>query len=332
MANVSWWQRAYTVFKLRVIAARLGMPVDELKEALYRVHPLLDEPSVSLCFRNLGGKNNLGMFLHLGHSAKPLAISKLMDRSMAQREYRLLQWQSSADAADIAPAVVDCRELSEDVSVLTTRFAETPVPFEVEHMLRLHQQLGSFQAPANTDWSGVNRELQPTTPIKALLCGFVTETDQARMAQFLDKYLSQQLSYGERAAIRSSIEPAMAWLVAYWPTLQTAPHWGLVHGDFKRQNILQDDLSSTYLGIDLEYYCHGLRVWDLAFFYSRGNYTVADMLQHTGYSGELANVLVCCYLIASLSHYKKKREPQQLATRIEPAADWLQQAFSNTAA
>ena len=90
MAWVQWWQQAWTAFRLRRTASRLQLPEAALRSALGDVHPQLDDAPVTLALRNLGGKNNSGMVLHVGASGGPLAVSKLMDRTMAQREYRLL--------------------------------------------------------------------------------------------------------------------------------------------------------------------------------------------------------------------------------------------------
>lgn len=82
---------------------------------------------------------------------------------------------------------------------------------------------------------------------------------------------------------------------------------GFVHGDFKKSNMMLDSKKELKL-IDFQYYCQGIRVWDLAFYFSKSKLSfskglgiVLDKLP----SENEKQYLAFLYIFALLLHSKE---------------------------
>jgi thiamine kinase-like enzyme len=95
-----------------------------------------------------------------------------------------------------------------------------------------------------------------------------------------------------------------------------------VHGDFKPQNILTDN--DGYKVIDCQYYTYGIRLWDLAFLYSKDVNGFSRIINHID-AHDLRDeklLLVFFYLIASLMSVKQKRAKKIIEMKIIPAVEY----------
>jgi hypothetical protein len=105
---------------------------------------------------------------------------------------------------------------------------------------------------------------------------------------------------------------------------------GLVHGDFKQQNILND--FNRYKVIDCQYYTYGIRLWDLAFLYSKDEcgfeYIKSNISAFRSLNERL--LLVFFYLLASLINVKKKRMNKVIIKKISPALEYLMLLLSSS--
>ena len=113
--------------------------------------------------------------------------------------------------------------------------------------------------------------------------------------------------------------------------IDLSPHTGLVHGDFKWQNIMHSPNESGYRMIDLQYYTVGIRLWDLAFFYAKQTLPISDILR-------LFNIYYPCslferrlfsflYILVAILHLKPKRAKGLVCEKVLPALEILSKDY-----
>ena len=106
--------------------------------------------------------------------------------------------------------------------------------------------------------------------------------------------------------------------------------YGLVHGDFKKENIMTDE-EGNFKVIDLQYFTYGIRVWDLAFYYSKESRGFTELypklLQSFSWRKIERDTFIFFYLVASALHVKKKNIQKIASLKLEPAIKCLSECL-----
>lgn len=106
--------------------------------------------------------------------------------------------------------------------------------------------------------------------------------------------------------------------------------YGLVHGDFKKKNIMADE-KGNYKVIDLQYFTYGIRIWDLAFYYSKDSRGFEEiyhkLLQNFSWTKIESATFIVFYIIASILHIKTKNCQKIVKFKLDPAIIYLSSCF-----
>ena len=84
-----------SIKKRKQLKAVLGTDISSLQKTIEQalIKTLNVQVAIQSRYYDLGGLNNLGMFIHkLEYQEKPVAISKLQNSLAARREYRFQSW------------------------------------------------------------------------------------------------------------------------------------------------------------------------------------------------------------------------------------------------
>jgi hypothetical protein len=283
-------------------------------------------------FRDLGGANNYGMLMHYSEDNKALAISKIEQNLLAEREYRFLKWQKdyresclSAEPFGLTPV------LGTQYSCFISSVLEHPKQFSYAKAECLFDNLGQrpdllSKLALFERKEDLKNELDDSTKIKSILVHLVSKFGTIDSEEFYKKFLQDRESlFLNDYDIFICIKGLMDDIFTKLKTCDLEHYEGLVHGDFKSQNILEGD--TAYKVIDCQYYTYGIRFWDLAFLYSKdisGFKNIKIYLERLPSFEEKALTLFF-YIIASLINVKKKRANAVMINKISPAAEYIKQ-------
>lgn len=276
---------------------------------------------------NLGGLNNIGMYLHSidKNHRNTFSISKIQPAQDAWREYNFIRWNET-QRLDLCPAGHSITEIGNgNFAIICTDFLKKPRAYSPCRIHALHQRLAvasSQRSHLGSD-DDLIKAVAPNTPIKNVLRGLVSEKKSDKVNSWCIKFID------ERSSLFGDIERPVRGLFSYisqnWEIL-TEPA-SLVHGDFKSQNILEDN-TGRYRLIDLQYYLPGQPMWDLSFYYSKYDSGFNDAwrdFEENGYYNDQQRLLfVFFYVIASSINVKAKRREYVLSTKILPALSILE--------
>lgn len=303
------------------------IPPRKLLDILGSASGKLKLTSLNLEVADFGGANNQGMFLHYqdGQSTA-VALSKLQPSELAEREYRFMQWSHDRQL-NLTADPVSLLSVNDQLGMLSSSFLKKPDNYLPSAIHSLHWRM--VEASASLPFLGspaeLRAEVSPVTPIRKLLNGLVSEQDPSRAALFCHDYIEHR-----RAVLGANLTERMHELTAKimisWTDLFESES-GLVHGDFKRQNILAVT-DHDYRVIDLQYYLQGMRTWDLAFYYSK--YEEGFVYCHSCYRGANRiyqtsdeSLFVFFYLLASMLKIKPKHRDRILERKIRPALNYF---------
>ncbi len=280
-------------------------------------------------YANLGGANNLGTFLHYEDgSTSPFALSKIQHCSLAQREHRFMHW-SDQTGCNLTARFYNLQSLDESTSVLCSAFLQQPVRHDVSAVHDLHaRMLSAYSQIATLDSEqNLRSQILPDSPIQEVLHHLITEPDPDHVNAYLKKYFRRcaaDHSWGDGGRFLRLVTP----MVDSWPGIRSHDK-GLIHGDFKKQNILAAS-PGDYRLIDHQYYTIGIRTWDLAFFYhkrDRDGFEVAlrdfreGVSSHPGPSERLFCML---YLVAACIRIKPEHRQAIVERKIDPVIRHLE--------
>lgn len=284
-------------------------------------------------FRDLGGVNNHGMLLHYSvQSNQPVAISKIEESSLADREYRFLTWQEEFRANTLGAVPFGLTTVSEQgYSCLITSVLEHPKVFSYSQAQQLFHALG--QQPGKVSFlslsgekEGLKDEINDSTRIKSILVHLVSQFGSENCESFYKTILQEREGvFKNNQDLFTTLQPLMNSIYTKLQSYDMTLHEGLVHGDFKQQNIME--CGDSYRVIDCQYYTYGIRLWDLAFLYSKDANGFDNIKQEIEKLPLLEDRLLVLffYVIASLINVKKKRANKVIVFQIYPATSYANQ-------
>lgn len=284
-------------------------------------------------FRDLGGANNEGMLLHYStQSQQPVAISKIEESALAEREYRFLTWQKNHRSNALAATPIGLFPTTAPRhSCFISSVLEHPKSFSYLKAQQLFEQLGKdtkllAHLSLTNNAEDLKDELDDSTKIKSILVHLVSQFGTANAERFYKAFLKERVAlfdHDQRLII--SLQTLMNRIYTVLKSYDMSLYEGLVHGDFKQQNIME--CRGSYRVIDCQYYTYGIRVWDLAFLYSKDKRGFTNIKQHIENNSlyEEKLLMIFFYIIASLINVKKKRIRGVIDYQIAPASLYADQ-------
>jgi hypothetical protein len=279
-------------------------------------------------FRDLGGVNNLGMLIHYSiiHN-RAVAISKIEENSLAEREYRFLVWQERYRKCALSAVPIGVAKIQDYTCFISSVLAQ-PQSFSYSLAERLFQTMGQdsellSHLALNGSKEGLSDEIDDSTKIKSILVNIVSQFNTENSGIFYKTFLLERESlFFTNPVMFSKLTSVMSDLYDYLVTRDLKSYEGLVHGDFKPQNILQD--GEVYKAIDCQYYTYGIRLWDLAFLYSKdeGGFDKVKFRIDTLKKIDEKLFVLFFYLLASLINVKKKRARTTINNKLIPALNY----------
>lgn len=283
-------------------------------------------------YKMLGGSNNLGFLSHEWPSQALLQtlpqtkccwITKFALNEMLKRESFFLQWHqiNVATKKQFAPEWLTAGKLGEsNVSfIVTERLTPIKSPSfkQVAELYRACKAGGGiFQTTKTLPL------LESGSRIRDVLLHLVSQFDSPEAKVFLGQYFGERK--GLLLAYQTEIEQIQKTLDKAFLVIGTIKQesLGFVHGDFKASNMMLCNEKRLKL-IDFQYWCYGVRVWDIAFFLSKQkmsfDQTVPVFMHFLTLSEQEKKLLVFFYTMAVLLHPKPKQFKWQFKNQLLPA-------------
>ncbi len=279
----------------------------------------------------LGGANNLGFLRHtLVSQSLPQTqknwITKFALNKLLIRESFFLQWhqENIETKKQFAPEWLTSGQLGESNVLFIVSECLRPIKspnFEqVAELYRACKAGGDIFQTIKTPHT--LPPLEPGSRIRDVLVHLVCQFDSPDASVFLDHYIK------ERNILLSSFSTEMAYvqktLKRTFLVIRENIHdcLGLVHGDFKASNMMLRDEKKLKL-IDFQYWCYGVRVWDIAFFLSKQKIdfqrSVPVFIECLVLSEQEKKLLIFFYVVAVLLHPKPKQFHWQFKHQLLPA-------------
>lgn len=322
--------------KRRQLKAVLGTDISSLQRTIEQalMNALNVQVDINSCYHDLGGLNNLGMFIHkLEHQDKPFAISKLQNSVAAGREYRFQRWQENYAANQLSAKAFFLGVLKdEDYSWVSGEIlykAENLSDIEVKALFDKLSVSAENLKDLSLDGSvrSLVYELEDNTKIKSVLLNLISQLGTENAAKFTKRFFNERKSLLSCSnGLYEKLDNLFTKYFSHVLKEDISFMYGLVHGDFKKQNIMLDEEGNCKV-IDLQYYTYGIRIWDLAFYYSKESRDFSEI-----YSNLLKNfswriieleTFIIFYLIATTLHIKNKNAQKIISLKVSPAVDCL---------
>lgn len=303
--------------------------VDELLDQInFQLRSLL--PRLGIVggqFVNLGGFNNTGMLLHNSNSGDLKAFTKIQMSDLAEREWRFLAWQAKHFNNQIsAQPYLNGVVVGGRLGWLTTEPLWPAGTIQFSELELLYSRLGVCNEKLDYlsltgKKEGLASDISDDTKIKSLLVHLVSGSGSEKNIRYMEDY------YDSRSKVLSGVISKRYYLDILEFIYQSDEIVkGLVHGDFKRQNIMRDD-SGCLKVIDLQYYTYGRRVWDLAFYFSRIDCNVGEVFKLlTGskyFTSSEIKAFFIFYIVACSISVKNKKINKVRGLMIKPALQAL---------
>ncbi len=324
----NWLRTARAIARVHNICNENSINPRILLDVLGEASGQLRITTLNLEYAELGGVNNQGMFLHYGDSGRtPLALSKIQAPELAEREFRFIRW-SDEQGEKLTAEPVYYRQLSSDLAVTSSTFLKQPSRYLPSAIHALHWRLMQVNDYENAlgDSTTLRAQVRPDTNIRKVLHHLISEESAGKALDFIETFLEERRAIlGQRVLERIMVVARI--VMSNWEALFEREA-GLVHGDFKRQNILSVS-DFDYRLIDLQYYLVGIRSWDLAFYYSKyeEGFTYA-LMDYRGANRILRtsdeSLFVFLYLIASSLKIKPKHREQVMRRKLLPALSYFE--------
>lgn len=284
-------------------------------------------------FVDMGGANNLGMLCHhLIGDVEPLFATKLESCRLAEREYFFLKWQQETQIEEewVAADIVCCTHLgSSDICGLTMEYLHTPKVHDDQGVIDLYRRMGKLTKYLSSMPNAIQHEnlieipLEANTKITRTIKYIVTQLHHPDAYQVAKEFMEK------RKSVFSGWEREYQKIVQFISDsaflsedFNFDQHYGLLHGDFKKDNILSDCKGRLKV-IDLQYYSYGARLWDMAFLCSKEKEWFGGI--HNKFIRPLAlspteyRIFVLLFVLADLLHVRKSNVKRKLTMHVLPA-------------
>lgn len=310
------------------VASSLGVSGTTLISSLGR--SLEQEPfsALRIEYADFGGRNNSGMFLHYKLGEKtPFAISKIQPMYMAEREARFMRWQQDCAELLLSPKLMSLSEIAgTDYAIMCSEYVESTGVVSADRVHELHNRFSCTDYHDLGLVQDLNAEIVPDTPIKDVLKGLVSKSASEDISLYLRHFLAVRDDRFQRHPESwAHICRILTMFSGHWSTYSGS--LGLVHGDFKKQNILSGD-GEKYTAIDLQYYLVGQTTWDMSFYYSKRSTFILAWSDYCSCSKrchvEDARFLAF-YIIAILINIKRKHVKREVELKLLPATRLLEE-------
>lgn len=281
----------------------------------------------------LGGFNNL-FFIEHREKNQIKYISKIGVNHLLERENIFFEWQQVVESSAITPKKIDFRQINNSLlSCLTMSYMTVCKEIKPTSLLVLYKLLGqqsmflSTLKNAEKNKFGYQFERFGDTKILMLLNEFVTQLHLPSSFQYIKSYLFERKNlFSDYPDVLIQINRLVCQVDHHRQINDVTLYYGLIHGDFKKGNFVQDDRGDLKV-IDLQYYQYGARLWDLAFFCSKEKMDFTQIkekivlpLNISNFEKELFSLF---YIVALLLHAKKNSIGSLTVQKILPALNLI---------
>jgi len=292
-------------------------------------------------YDDLGGMNNIGMFTHkLKNHKNIFAISKLQKTAAAKREYTFQCWQKdNLDNMLAAKAFLLGSFRSKHYSWVTSEALHIPKSFSDSEIRSLFDRLNVpveklTKLSIDGRLESLRTALEDNTKIKSILVNLVCQLETEDAKQFTIKFFQERKMLLEYSSgLYNNINELIHTYFSHIFEEDISFMYGLIHGDFKKQNILADKQNNLKV-IDLQYFTYGVRIWDLAFYYSKDkrefSVVYSLLLRSFTWTKIEKETFIIFYLIASSLHLKMKKAKDTSHLKLEPAIRWFFKSLKET--
>jgi len=322
-----------TYRKRKILERKLGCKFKELKQNIvsYTTIKTKDRIRSSRLF-DFGGVNNLGMFVHFSESGKRIAITKIQKSSLADREVRFLKWQEEYFKKKLTAQYFESKKISKtQYSWVSFEPLLSIKRYSNKSIRELYQSLDVEkkvlqELSLDRSLQSLVQEIEADTKIKAILRNVVCDFPSPESISYLNNFFNERKVFFIRHEVEyKKIIKLFSVLQEWEGSKEISDMYGLVHGDFKKQNIMSSH-AGEYKVIDLQYYTYGIRLWDLAFYYSKCNltlqYILIDIIPIYSLTEKEKFVFTLFFSIAASLHLKKRTAIETIDKRIKPAIDY----------
>jgi hypothetical protein len=288
-------------------------------------------------FRDLGGINNHGMLMHYSiENNRAVAISKVEDNLLAERECRFLTWQKKYRRGVLSAEPIGIVKIdNESYTCFISSVLEHQTSFSYFRAEELFKLMGETpELLSYLSLSGFKKdlanEIDGSTKIKSILVNLISRFNTENAENFYKEFLSvREVKFSSDKLAYEKLQDLMHNIYDILKKRDLQSYEGLVHGDFKPQNILKED--EVYKVIDCQYYTYGIRLWDLAFLYSKNKNGFSDIKNRIDTLPSLDEKLlvVFFYILASIINVKEKRSKKITRNQLSPAVAYGVQLLSS---
>lgn len=304
------------------VASRCKVSRRALDSAIYQSFPQSLNHNPKVVAVDFGGVNNVGMFVFYDENSEPLAIAKIQGSKLAEREFRFMRWQTELSELRLSPSPVSnliC--INSNFSIICSEYLLTPSKYDFKKVFDLYNRIGTVKNASNLEINELKLrdEIIPDTPIKAVLHYFVSNPDMESSLEYLYRLIDTKRDIlGTHMC--AELNKLTDLQYDSWLEIMDIENFGIVHGDFKPQNILVDR-EGFYRVIDLQYYLIGNRSWDLAFYLSKKStfVDVAECLDEIHLDYIDRKRIIFFYIFAVVVGIRKKSSHVSIENKISPA-------------
>ena len=281
-----------------------------------------------------GGFNNFFFVEHYNKKVLRL-VSKIANNNLLQRENAFLSWQDEmAVIPSITPKWFGFKNIkNSQLSCLTMEALLPPKEITPQTLLDLYKNIGDqtlllpdFKEAIKTK-KGFIFQLDGSSKIIDLLNNFVVKIHEPSAYVFVESYLNdRRYLFKGNKTVFDEIKRTVNDVELISQTIDLELYYGLIHGDFKKGNLLKDSSKNLKM-IDLQYYQYGARLWDLAFYCSKikKDFSVikASYLSALDLSAVEIKLFILFYIVSNLLHTNKKNIKKTILTRLIPALEYI---------
>ncbi len=273
---------------------------------------LVDKSKVFLdgkyTYQNLGGSNNYGFVAYI--SKHNNWIAKIAPEKLLQREAIFFEYHKNNfnEETGFAPNSMGYGSFENtDLEFLTLEKLAPSKKITLDQVYKLYSKSRDGQKLFDGGLLEAAPEIDTGTRIKDILTFLVCDFKSKKAKSYIDSFFIERMSAlpdysDELSHLQSVIDMNYELLKDVDASLI-----GFVHGDFKKSNMMLDSKQQLKL-IDFQYYCQGIRVWDLAFYFSKSKLSFSKglgvILDKLSTENE-RKYLAFLYIFALLLHSKE---------------------------